>query len=56
MAGATKQQAHPPKKFCVPADMAPLNNYAVTLINAMRQTYQWRMKDGARSIGSGRKK
>lgn len=50
--GAT--HATPSKQFRVPADMAPLANYATQLVNAMRATFTWRMNEGQRSIGSGR--
>ncbi len=45
-----------PKRFCVPPDISVLQNYAGHLANSMRATYQHRMTEGAKAIGSGKGK
>ncbi len=43
-----------PKRFSVPPDISGLMNYAKMLANSMRATYQHRMTEGVRAMGSGK--
>jgi hypothetical protein len=35
----------PPKRFSVPADLPPLQNFAKVLVNAMRATFSKRIRE-----------